>query len=114
MAKGSLWIGIDAGADELSLCATDDQGGVVFQHSCVAKAKRVHQLLRRDKRRIQLIGVESGSSGTPLTRSLRKLGYPVAVFEARQASKFLAIRRNKTDKNDARGLADLALSLIHI
>jgi transposase len=30
------------------------------------------------------------------------------MFEARQASKFLAIRRNKTDKNDARGLADIA------
>jgi transposase len=30
------------------------------------------------------------------------------VFEARQASKFLAIRQNKTDKNDARGLADIA------
>jgi transposase len=108
MAKTSLWIGIDAGADDLSLCGTDDNGNVVFQHSCATKAAMVHNLLKRDKRRIQLIAIESGSSGTTLTRSLRKLGYPVAVFEARQASKFLAIRRNKTDKNDARGLADLA------
>jgi transposase len=103
-----LWIGIDAGADELSLCATDDEGSILFQHSCVTKAKVVHELLKRHKRRVQLIGIESGSSGTALTRALRKLGYPVAVFEARQASKFLAIRRNKTDRNDARGLADLA------
>jgi transposase len=43
-----------------------------------------------------------------LCRSLLKLGYSVAMFETRQASKFLAIRRNKTDKNDARGLADIA------
>jgi transposase len=98
---------MDVGADELSMCATDDSGFVIFQHSCVSKAKAVHELLKREKRHIQLIGVESGSSGTALTRALRKLGYPVAVFEARQASKFLAIRRNKTDKNDARGLADL-------
>jgi transposase len=98
---------MDVGADELSICATDDRGLVVFQYSCVSDPKAVHELLRPEKRRIQLIGVESGSSGTALTRALRKLGYPIAVFEARQASKFLAIRRNKTDKNDARGLADL-------
>src|SRR5690242_16261312 len=97
----SLWIGIDAGADEMSMCGTGDDGSVLFQHCCVTKAKAVHELLRREKRRIKLIGLESGSSGTALTRALRKLGYPVTVFEARQASKFLAIRRNKTGKNDA-------------
>jgi transposase len=43
-----------------------------------------------------------------LYRYLVKLGYPLAMFEARQASKFLSIRKNKTDKNDARGLADIA------
>jgi transposase len=32
----------------------------------------------------------------------------MAMFEARQASRFLAIRKNKTDRNDARGLADIA------
>jgi len=108
MARTSLWIGIDAGADEMSMCATDDRGAVMFEHCCVTKAKAVHELLKRERRRIELIGLESGSSGTGLTRALRKLGYPVAVFEARQASKFLSIRRNKTDKNDAKGLADLA------
>lgn len=108
MPRPTLWIGIDAGADEVSLCATDDQGAVVYQTACVTKAKAVHEILKHDKRRIKLIGLESGSFAIPLTRSLRQLGYPVAVFEARQASKFLAIRRNKTDRNDARGLADLS------
>jgi transposase len=108
MAKESLWIGIDVGADAISWCATDDSGAVVHENSCATKAKALHEMLRPDKRRIKLIGLESGSFGILLTRKLRQLGYPVAVFEARQASKFLAIRRNKTDKNDARGMADIA------
>jgi transposase len=107
MPRPTLWIGIDVGADEVSLCATDDGGAIVYQCACVTKAKAIHEILKRDKRRVKLIGVESGSFGIPLTRSLRRLGYPVAVFEARQASKFLAIRRNKTDRGDAKGLADL-------
>lgn len=108
MAKSSLWIGIDVGADETSLCATDDDGIVVFQHCCATKATALHNLLKQHKRQIKLMGLETGSFGIALTRALRKLGYPVAIFEARQASKFLSIRRNKTDRNDARGLADLA------
>jgi transposase len=108
MAKSLLWIGLDVGADEMSVCGTDNEGAVLFQHCCPTKAAALHDVLRRDKRRIALIGLESGSFGIALTHGLKKLGYPVAIFEARQASKFLAIRRNKTDKNDARGLADLA------
>jgi transposase len=92
----------------MTVCGTDDLGQVVFEHLIPTKAAALHSLLRDKKRRIKLIGLEAGSFGTALCRSLRKLGYRVAVFEARQASKFLAIRQNKTDKNDARGLADIA------
>lgn len=42
-----------------------------------------------------------------MARQLRTWGLPVQVAEVRKASKFLAIRRDKTDKNDAKGLADL-------
>ena len=42
-----------------------------------------------------------------LYSGLTKLSMPVAVLEAFQAHRFLATQRNKTDKNDARGLAQL-------
>src|SRR5437879_4718771 len=108
MARPSLWIGLDVGADETTVCETDDNGTVIFERPVDTNASALHALLRSDKRRIKLIGLESGCFSMVLCRSLLKLGYPVAMFEARQASKFLAIRRNKTDKNDARGLADIA------
>jgi transposase len=90
------------------MCGTESSGRVVFEELIETRAAALHSLLKGQKRRIQLIGLESGMFGIVLSRSLRKLGYPVAMFDARQASKFLAIRRNKTDKNDARGLADVA------
>ena len=107
MPRTQLWCGLDVGADDMAVCCTDDQGNVIFEHSTPAKAAVLHALLRPEKRRIRLIGLEAGSCGTQLTRALRKLGYRVAVFDSRQVSKFLAIRRNKTDKNDAKGLADV-------
>lgn len=108
MATTKLWVGLDVGADEMSVCGINEQGAVIFEHSAPTNATDLDALLRLHKLRIELIGLESGASAILLTRSLRELGYRVALFDTRQASKFLAIRRNKTDKNDARGLAELA------
>ncbi len=88
--------------------ATDDNGVIVFEALAGSKGAALHAVLKSHKRRIKLIALESCSFSISLCRSLSKLGYPAAMFEARQASKFLAIRKNKTDKNDARGLADIA------
>jgi len=108
MARERLWVGLDVGADDMVVCGTDDQGRVIFEQSVPTTAAALDAVLRPEKRRIKLIGLESGSQAIPLTRSLRRLGYRVAVYNARQSSKFLAIRQNKTDRNDARGLADIA------
>src|SRR5689334_16233292 len=102
MARKSLWVGLDVGADETAVCATDDNGAVVFELAIASKPAALNAVLKSEKRRIRLIGLESSSFGIGLYRSLLKLGYPVGMFEARQASKFLGIRKNKTDKNDAR------------
>jgi transposase len=108
MSRTGLWVGLDVGADSTMICATDDQGKVLFDRLLPTNASALHAILKPQKRRIRLIGLEAGSFGIQLTRSLRRLGYRVAMFDSRQASKFLAIRQNKTDKNDARGLADIA------
>lgn len=108
MVRTKLWVGLDVGADEMAVCGTDNQGKILFEHLIPATAAALNARLKSMKQRVELIGLESGSCAIVLTRSLRELGYPVAVFDARQASKFLAIRQNKTDRNDARGLADIA------
>jgi len=108
MAARTLWVGLDVGADTMAVCATDNRGTVEFEHLIPTNAAVFHQLMKAEKRRIKLIGLESGAAAIPLTRSLRKMGYRVAVFDSRKTSKFLAIRKNKTDKNDARGIAEIA------
>ena len=108
MVRRRIWIGLDVGADQTSVCGTDDEGTVLFEQCVPTQISVLHRLLKPDKRRINLIALESGSFGVPLARALVRLGYATAMFEAGQASKYLAIRKNKTDKNDARGLADIA------
>jgi transposase len=56
------------------------------------------------RRRFARIGLEAG--GLTLARGLRSLGYEVDMYETRQLSKFLRVRRNKTDAGDAIGIAE--------
>lgn len=88
------------------LCVVDDVGAIMQQTSCPSVPREVAAILKPWDS-IGLIALEAGV-GTHLVRGLRGLGYPTELFDARQASKVLAIYRNKTDRNDARGLAEIA------
>ena len=53
------------------------------------------------------IALEAGVA-TALLRDLRNGGLPVSALETFKVSRYLRIRRNKTDRNDALGLAEMA------
>ena len=57
---------------------------------------------------IEHIAVEASATAVHLVRELRARGYPILVCETRQVSRYLRVRVNKTDTNDARGLAEIA------
>jgi transposase len=103
-----VWIGLDLGLRQTNVCVIDDDGTTLHEQECeTALAPLEDAVSSFPRERIGLIAVEAGSD-THIVRKLRSAGFPVTMFEARKASKFLAVRRNKTDASDARGLADLA------
>jgi len=53
------------------------------------------------------VGFEAGVLTQHLTYGLKAAGHEVVCMEARQVSAALAAMRNKTDKNDARGIAQI-------
>lgn len=108
MNKKWLWAGIDLGVETASLCVIDQAGNTIHEAECGASAKDVRrQLTRYRKPRYAKVAIEAGT-GTQVARGLRSFGYPVELYETRQLSKFLRIRRNKTDAGDANGLAEAA------
>ena len=60
--------------------------------------------------RLDRVGREAGSVAPWLQRELMALGLPMVLLESHHAAAALEARRNKTDKNDARGLAHLVRS----
>ncbi|ATY32984.1 IS110 family RNA-guided transposase [Sphingomonas psychrotolerans] len=103
-----LWVGLDLGSYRSSICVLNAVGEVQREALAETTLEAIQSVLSDfPKEAISLIGVEAGS-GHNLVRKLRAAQYPVAIFEARAASKILALNRNKTDRNDAKGLAEIA------
>jgi transposase len=101
-----IWAGLDVGVETTSVCVIDDAGEVLHEAVCPSTLKSVHEEINWLKRRRSArVGLEAGT-GVCLARGLRTLGYSVDIYEARQLSKFLRARRNKTDAGDANGIAE--------
>jgi len=101
-----FWAGLDVGVETSAVCVIDDAGEIIHEGSCPTAVQSVHrELVCLRRRRFARVGLEGGT-GTTLARGLRNLGYEVDLYEARQLSKFLRLRRNKTDAGDAIGIAE--------
>ena len=114
-----IFAGLDTGVETTSLCVIDGNGEILQQGHCRSDPHAIHCELRwMRRRRLATVGLEAG--GAAIARGLRSLGYKVEIFETRQLSKFLRVRRNKTDLDDARGIAEAVrlgrstLSRVHL
>jgi len=59
---------------------------------------------------VRSVGFEAGTLSQYLTYGLQAAGYEVICLEARQVNAALSAMRNKTDRNDARGIAQILRS----
>lgn len=101
-----LWAGLDVGVETTRVCIIDDAGEVLHEATCATKMPAVRKELALLKRhRHTRISIEAGP-GSHLARGLRSSGFAVDLYETRQLSRFLAVRRNKTDAGDAIGIAE--------
>lgn len=108
MHASRYWVGVDYGQTRSNVCILDDAGATVQQCECKSDATSLKSALSVvPAREIARIGWEA-ACGVHIVRKLRCDGYNVVLFETRKLKRLLEIRRNKNDKNDARGIADAA------
>ena len=103
----TYYTGIDVSLRSVSICVVDDKGEVCLEAKVAAEIDAIVERLRRFSSDVKLVGFEAGTLTQYLTYGLQAAGFEVICLEARQASLTLAAMRNKTDRNDARGLAQI-------
>jgi transposase len=102
------YVGLDASKKTTHICVLDENGLTVDEGFTTSDPKAIISFLRGKRRRYARVGLEAWSLASWLYTGLAKDGLPVIVIEACHAHGMLAAtRRNKTDRNDARGIAEL-------
>jgi transposase len=94
--------------EETSVCVLDGGGNIVFEGKTSSQPDALSKLLRAKASDAARIVLETGSLASWLWHELRSRNFPVICLDARHVRAALSMRVNKTDRNDARGLAELA------
>lgn len=102
-----LFVGLDVSVAETSVCIMDRDGGLVREGKVQTDPAAIGRYLAKHAPEAERIGLEAGGSSSWLCRELRSQGLRIVHMEARHAHRALSMRINKTDRNDARGLAEL-------
>lgn len=101
------YIGLDVSMKETAVSIRRD-GERVWRGKCVSDPAVIAQLVRKRAPAVDRIVFETGPLSVWFYHALRAEGLPAICIDARHAKSALDMAPNKTDANDADGLAHLA------
>ena len=101
------YVGLDVSMEETSVCVIDKNGAVIFEGEVLTQPEAIGELLRQHAANAVKVAFEAGALSSWLWHELKASGIPVVCLDARHAKAALSMRLNKSDRNDARGLAEL-------
>lgn len=104
------FVGLDVSLRSIAVCVIDAGGQVVFERSIDCEIEDIRQCLAGFAASDLRIGFEAGAMSQYLFFGLQAAGFDVVCMEARQVNAALSAMRNKTDKTDARGIAQVLRS----
>jgi transposase len=99
--------GLDVSVKETSVCIVDDTGKIVRETRVASEPEALLQVLTNTIYRFKRVGLEAGPLSQWLYSVLAEAGLPVICVETRHMRAVLKAQINKTDRNDARGIAQL-------
>jgi transposase len=99
--------GLDVSVKETSVCIVDDTGKIVREVKVASEPEALLAVLTNPAYRLKRIGLEAGPLSQWLFSALAEAGLPVICVETRHMRAVLKAQINKTDRNDARGIAQM-------
>ena len=101
------YVGLDVSQKLTAICVVDDTGRRLWRGQCTSDPEQIERTVRRHGGEDARIGLETGPMTPWLVHKLRGRGLTVTCLDARHARAALKMQINKTDQNDAEGLAQI-------
>ncbi len=107
-----VYAGLDVSDKQTHICLVDGAGAVLWRGRCASDPEAIAKTLAKDTAKLSavlsLAVLETGPLSTFLFHGLQERDVAVVCVCARHAKGVLSTRLNKTDPNDAEGLAQLS------
>ncbi len=104
----TLFVGLDVSVKETAVCVVDDTGKVVCEQKVPTEPDDIVRLLASIGKDYGRVGIEAGPLSQWLVNGLTAAGLPVVCVETRHMMALLKAQQiNKSDRNDARGIAQM-------
>ena len=99
--------GLDVSVKDTSVCIVDDTGKTIREVKAASEPAALLAVLSSPSYRFKRIGLEAGPLSQWLFSALVEADLPVICVETRHMRAVLKAQINKTDRNDARGIAQM-------
>jgi len=99
--------GLDVSLEDTAICIVDAAGRIVRESRAASEPEALVAFFKACGMTMERVGLEACSLTAWLHAGLTEAGLPAICIEARQAKAAMAAMPNKTDRNDARGIAQI-------
>ena len=101
------YAGMDVSLEETAVCIVDETGAIVKEMRAASEPEALADALSAVGLPLERVGLEACSLTAWLHDGLRAVGWSALCIETRQANVAMKTMPNKTDRNDARALAQI-------
>src|ERR1700720_3188279 len=99
------YVGMDVSLTMTAICIVDRTGKIEREGVVASDPEAIAAFVRLHAPHVARIGLETGATSTWLWTELNKMELPVICIDARHAKAALKMQINKSDRNDAVGIA---------
>ena len=103
----SLYAGLDISVKTTAICVVDGNGQILLETVVDSSPNAIADRLREFEQPLERIGLEAGPLSQWIYGGLVDIGLAAICVETRHMHAALSARINKTDRNDARGIAQM-------
>lgn len=99
------YVGLDVSLKLTAICIVEQSGKIVREGTVASNPEAIAAFVKLHAPHVARIGLETGATSTWLWTELNKMGLPIICIDARHAKAALKMQINKSDRNDAVGIA---------
>lgn len=100
------YAGLDISNKDTSICILDVDGNIVKEAKVLSDPDSINRYLKKTGLHFENIGIEAGALSHWLVTGLRAYEWNVTCIDSRFMAAILSVNINKTDRNDARAIAN--------